>query len=322
MKKFLPLLLIAALAFTAYWFREKWLPAAAHEGAMLGYIEAETMFASSPVGGKLTRVEARPGQLIERDAPLFAVDDAVPRADLARAEAAVATAAATLADLETGKRPEEIRQIEAQLAEARAEAWNAEAEFNRVAKTASTGATSYSQFDRARTNMNTTTARLRQLEAALEVAKLPARAKSIEASRANLQQAKAAAEAARLHVADYTQSASAEAVVDDVFFAAGETVTAGQPVMQLHKPGDYKIVFFVPEAQVARAQPNSIVRFTCDGCEEGLAVITRIESRPEYTPPVIYSQQARQKLVFRVEARPRASSELAAGIPVEVVFAK
>ena len=43
----------------------------------------------------------------------------------------------------------------------------------------------------------------------------------------------------------------------------------------------------------------------CDGCAPGLtATVTYVSPEPEFTPPVIYSAQTRQKLVYLVEARP------------------
>ena len=47
------------------------------------------------------------------------------------------------------------------------------------------------------------------------------------------------------------------------------------------------------------------ISFTCDGCPSEIkATVIYISPRAEYTPPVIYSQSARAKLVFMIEARP------------------
>ena len=50
------------------------------------------------------------------------------------------------------------------------------------------------------------------------------------------------------------------------------------------------------------------------------AQISRIATGPEFTPPVIYSNAQRAKLVFLVEARPRAadSARLHPGQPLDV----
>ena len=67
------------------------------------------------------------------------------------------------------------------------------------------------------------------------------------------------------------------------------------------------------------AQPGLAVRFNCDGCNGPLsATITRVANQPEYTPPVIYSQSARAKLVFRVEAKPDQGALLRPGLPIDV----
>ena len=47
------------------------------------------------------------------------------------------------------------------------------------------------------------------------------------------------------------------------------------------------------------------VRLVCDGCAADLtATISFISPQAEYTPPVIYSESIRAKLVYMVEARP------------------
>jgi HlyD family secretion protein len=43
-----------------------------------------------------------------------------------------------------------------------------------------------------------------------------------------------------------------------------------------------------------------------------------ISSTAEYTPPVIFSQNRRSKLVFRVEAKPDSAALLPVGLPVDV----
>ena len=100
----------------------------------------------------------------------------------------------------------------------------------------------------------------------------------------------------------------------------GEWVGAGQPVVSLLPPNAVTLRYFVPEAALAKAQPGTSIHFTCDGCgPEMAATITHVETSPEFTPPVIYSQGARAKLVFLVEARPDSIDPLLRpGLPIEV----
>jgi len=63
------------------------------------------------------------------------------------------------------------------------------------------------------------------------------------------------------------------------------------------------------------------VALACDGCPAGLtARISFVSPQAEYTPPVIYSNSARSKLVFMAEARPQgdAAALLKPGQPVDV----
>ncbi|MCA0249530.1 MAG: HlyD family efflux transporter periplasmic adaptor subunit [Proteobacteria bacterium] len=111
-----------------------------------------------------------------------------------------------------------------------------------------------------------------------------------------------------------------DALVENTFFNVGEWVPAGSPVVSLLPDFRVKLRFFVPEEDVARARPGNEVSFTCDSCPSGLkATITYVSPRAEYTPPVIYSQSARTKLVFLVEARPtKLRVPLQPGLPVAV----
>jgi HlyD family secretion protein len=65
------------------------------------------------------------------------------------------------------------------------------------------------------------------------------------------------------------------------------------------------------------------VAMTCDGCGGPIAgAVTYIAPQAEFTPPVIYSQERREKLVFLVEARPAPgdATRLHPGQPVQVAL--
>ena len=176
------------------------------------------------------------------------------------------------------------------------------------------------RLDEAAEKANLFEARLRELKASEEVATLPGRSAEIAAQASRITEAEAQLAAARDKLSDLSPEAPADARTEDVFFKAGEWVSAGQPVVSLLKPSDVTIRFFLPEAALARAAPGTTVRFQCDGCS-GLktATITHVATQPEFTPPVIYSEGARAKLVYLVEARPEAADpQLRPGLPVSV----
>jgi HlyD family secretion protein len=134
---------------------------------------------------------------------------------------------------------------------------------------------------------------------------------------ARLDDAKSAYDAAAARLSDIAPTAPGPARVEDVFFQNGEGAVANQPILALLPDDRIKLRFFVPETAVSAYGPGKTVRFSCDGCAAGLtAKITYVSPRPEFTPPVIYSREARDRLVYLVEARP--SVRLNPGLPVDV----
>ena len=110
-------------------------------------------------------------------------------------------------------------------------------------------------------------------------------------------------------------------MVFDTFYRQGEWVAAGRPVVALLPPQNIKVRAFVPETRYGTIQTGQNVRITVDGRPEPLVgKVSYISPRTEYTPPVIYSREARSKLVFMIEAvlDPEAAKTLHPGQPVDV----
>jgi HlyD family secretion protein len=111
--------------------------------------------------------------------------------------------------------------------------------------------------------------------------------------------------------------------VVDTLYRPGEWVAAGAPVVSLLPPENIKVRFFVPQPLLGAIRVGAEVRVRCDGCAEDLvAVVSFISPEAEYTPPVIYSREMREKLVFLVEASPRdRPTALHPGQPLDVTLA-
>jgi HlyD family secretion protein len=97
-------------------------------------------------------------------------------------------------------------------------------------------------------------------------------------------------------------------------------VNAGQAVVAMLPPGNLKVRFFVQEPVRAALQVDQTINVSCDGCKGELpAEIIFIAPEAEFTPPVIFSSEQREKLVYLVEARPsEETAKLTAGQPVTV----
>jgi HlyD family secretion protein len=289
-------------------------------GRYLGYVEGETSLIAPPVAGRLVERPVERGDKVKKGDRLFIIDPTVAKAEVARAEAALAEAKARYENLLTGKRQEEQEVIRAQRRETEAALALAETELKRQTDLLARGFTTRQNYDQAVSQVNQLRSRSASLAAQERANDLAARPDEINAAKALVGQSEANLAQARQRLADQMPLAPEDALVENTFFNTGEWVPAGTPVVSLLPAFRVKLRFFVPEEDVAKARPGNQVSFSCDGCPNDLkATIIYVSPRAEFTPPVIYSQSARSKLVFLIEARPEPTQVLLPpGLPVTV----
>lgn len=143
--------------------------------------------------------------------------------------------------------------------------------------------------------------------------------KTYDDAEASLRQSKANLEWSQTRLARRNAYSPGEATVEQIYYRPGETVPAGRPVVALLPPANLKLRFFAPQAVLPEIKYGQTVGVSCDGCEKGLtAKVSFIARSAEFTPPVIYSQEERAKLVFLIEARPEHPDKFRVGQPVTV----
>jgi HlyD family secretion protein len=109
--------------------------------------------------------------------------------------------------------------------------------------------------------------------------------------------------------------------IQEVYYRVGEMVQSGRPIVSLLPPGNVKVRFFVPQAVLPTIRIGDRIAVQCDGCAGDLVARVRfISAQAEFTPPIIYSQEERARLVFRVEAIPERPEDLRVGQPVTVTL--
>ncbi|SIO71433.1 HlyD family secretion protein [Burkholderia sp. GAS332] len=306
-------LLLAATALAACSHR--------NENVYQGYVEGEFVYLGSSQSGKLTQLAAARGQTVDANAPVFTLESVDETAALKQARQQLAAARAQLGDLQTGKRRPEVNVTKAQLAQAVANARKAALQLTRDEAQYRAGGIPKAQLDDSRANADATAAQVRELSNQVDVALLPGRSQQITAQGAQVEAAQAAVAQAQWKLDQKRVNAPAAGLVYDTLYRVGEWVQAGNPVVQMLPPQNVKVRFFVPETVVGKLVPGRALSIHCDGCAADVAAkITYISSEAEYTPPVIYSNENRAKLVFMVEAHPSAADavKLHPGQPVAV----
>lgn len=291
-------------------------------GRMQGWIEGDFVFVGPDETGRVETLSVREGDQVETGAPLFTVDADLQQADVNTTSAQVAEARERLKRLEAAQqRNEEIAVMEAQEKRAEAMLQLSTTEFDRQQQLATKGAGTQQALDTAKANFNRDKAALEEVRRQMAVGRLSAREEDIAAARQTLAAAESRKSSAGTRLARRKLVSPVSGAVQQIYYRPGEMVPAGRPVVSVLPPGNIKVRFFVGEPLLPTVALGDTVEVSCDGCAKPiLARVSFIARSAEYTPPVIYSLEERNKLVFMIEARTETPEGLRVGQPVSVAL--
>jgi HlyD family secretion protein len=246
----------------------------------LGYGEGDFAMVSAPQAGWVTELKVERGTVVKRGDLLFVLDSTTQEAGREQASNALNQARASL------------KQEQSNLAYTRTELMRQESLARAHAGTPT-------QLDLARTNEQQSVAKIGQLQA------------QIGQMEANLK-------GAAYGLSQRQITSQTEGPVQDIFFRPGEYVPASTPVVSVLPPANVYARFFVPETELPKVKLGQKVQVNCDGCKPMTATITFIAAQAEFTPPVIFSVNNREKLVYKLEARGAGGLAIHPGQPVTV----
>lgn len=301
--RWIAVIVIVVGAGAAWWWHAARPPAPVE---WQGYAEADFVKVGPTQQGLLTAVAVVRGARVEAGMPLFDQDDTQDRAARDQAARQLKQAEEQLANLRTGGKPTEIAQAEANLADASAARDKLAADLRRNEDLVKIGGISRQQLEDQRADLRSSTARVQGLEAAVVQLKAPlGRDGEIRAQSELIESLRAGVAMAQWRIDQRHVASPATGAVADVLARPGETIPAGGPVVSLLPPENIFVRFFVPEPRLAEVHDGDRVALVCDRCPPDLtATVSFISPQAEYTPPVIYSETIRAKLVYMVEARP------------------
>lgn len=286
-----------------------------------GYVEGRYSYISSSFSGNLTQLLVSRGQQVTTNQPLFILDPK-PESDKAnQAKYQLQQAQENLVNLLKGQRETVIAGYVAQLAQAEANLSYITKTLNRYKKLYSTRVISKADFDQAKSSYQQAAQRAQEIKSNIAEAKQGGRENLISAQQAAVLAASAELKQAEWALLQKSVRAPQNALVFDTTFQVGEFVPAGNPVVTLLPPEEIKIIFFIPEKILSAINMGEKITINCDGCKQPYsAKISFISPTAEFTPPVIFSHDQRDKLVYRIEATPpiEDAPKLHPGQPVDV----
>lgn len=290
------------------------------ENFVNGYIEGTYVYISPYTGGILDEIKVSKGKIIKTGDRLFIIDKEIWNANIQQATYQLDKAYANYANLSKGKRKQELEIILKQKAQAEAEMKNTKKEYERAKNLVKTQIISQSDFDQKLSDFQQAKAKVEELEASLQTAMLSAREDELEAAQKDIEIARQNLVKVKQQAANNTVYSKVGGQIENTYFRLGEYVPAGSPVVSILPPENVKIRFFVSEKLLAKIKLKTPVTIYCDGCKQGIpAKVSFISPKSEFTPPVIYSAESREKLVFMIEALfDDKAQNLRPGLPVSV----
>jgi HlyD family secretion protein len=163
-----------------------------------GYVVAHHKIqVGSKISGRVAWIGVEKGDQVKKDQLVVRLEDREYRAQYDQATASYDSAAARLAELERGSRPEEIDRARADMDRAEAQLRADESNFKRVENLVKQGIAAPQLLDDAKGRYDTSRAALASATKTYELTKLGPRKEQIDNARSQVAQAKAAADYAK-----------------------------------------------------------------------------------------------------------------------------
>jgi HlyD family secretion protein len=287
-----------------------------------GTVEATEADLGFPLPGTIERIPVGEGDRVAAGDTLAILDHAALESRRAGAAAAVDAARARLAELEHGFRPQEVAQARssAEAAAQRLEEARTEAERSRALYAGE--AVSRRELDRAETALAGAEAEAERARAQLDLVREGARAETIDAQRALVEQAEAGLAQAEVGLDDAIVRAPFGGVVTIRHRDPGETVAAGAPVVTVMDPADRWVLIYVREDAIGRVAIGQAASIGSDTWpdREYQGRVTFIASEAEFTPATVQTEEERVKLVYQVKVQVTGDpdGDLKVGTPADV----
>ena len=327
-KSKLPLLIFAILVIggataALAWWRSTHKPRDESQLVLQGNIDVRQVNLAFKVDGRIETLNVDEGDSVAAGDVLATLDKRYFDDDLQRARANRENAAANLARLEHGSRPEEIAQAKAQVDERKATLARAKHDYSRAEDLVGTGAVSRETFDQAKAALSEAIARLAYAEKTLELAEKGPRQEDIDAARAQLAAQDAQVTQAARRLSDSKLLAPSAGVILTRAREKGAIVGAGETVFTETLASPVWVRTYVNERDLGRIQPGMKAGVRTDSAPNKVyhGEVGFISPTAEFTPKTVETRELRTDLVYRLRVIvDNPDGGLRQGMPVTVTL--
>ena len=304
MKK--PIVMIVLLAaVAACWYGwQHWRPQGQDAGVFYGNIDVRQVSLAFEGSGRVAQVAVEEGDRVQPGQVLAVLDTRTLALQADQAAAQLRAQEENLRRLKNGARPAEIAQARSRLAAARADAQRARREQARLERiaTASSGAVSVQDVDRARSTARVAQAAVKERQDALALVQEGARREEIDAADAQVAAARAQLALLRHQLAQGDLRAPVAAVVRSRLLEPGDMASPQRPVLALAVTSPKWARIYVDESSLGQVKPGQAAQLSVDSMPGRTLAgkIGYISSVAEFTPKSVQTEVLRTSLVYEV----------------------
>ena len=304
MKK--PIVMIVLLAaVAACWYGwQHWRPHGQDAGVFYGNIDVRQVSLAFEGSGRVAQVAVEEGDRVQPGQVLAVLDTRTLALQADQAAAQLRAQEENLRRLKNGARPAEIAQARSRLAAARADAQRARREQARLERiaTASSGAVSVQDVDRARSTARVAQAAVKERQDALALVQEGARREEIDAADAQVAAARAQLALLRHQLDQGELRAPVAAVVRSRLLEPGDMASPQRPVLALAVTSPKWARIYVDESSLGQVKPGQAAQLSVDSMPERTLAgkIGYISSVAEFTPKSVQTEVLRTSLVYEV----------------------
>jgi HlyD family secretion protein len=288
--------------------------------ALQGVVELEETPIGFELGGRLTQLLVKEGDVVEVGAVLARIDDTLERSSRVARESEAQVAKQQASAVKAGARGEEVRSLASRVAAAKATEDLLQKQATRQRTLLEKGVIAAAAVDDIEGQLARATAEREALEHSLKLLRQGARQEDVSVAEARAQAALAVLELNDARLVRHELKSPIRGTVLDVNFEQGEVVGAGSPVFTLADTHQPYVDVFVPQAQISRVKVGQGARIKVDALSAELGgKVEHIARRTEFTPRYLFSERERSTLVVRVRVRiDDPKEQMRAGAPAFV----
>ena len=285
-----------------------------------GNIETTEVNVGFKVPGRIVSLSVQEGDWVENGKVLAKLDDEDLRNRFELAKATLNSAQAKLSKLLAGSRPEELREAEAVLFQAKSDLENKQAHYERMKPLFERGVIPKENLDNAEAGFKMAKASFQKATENYLLVKEGPRKEDIEDARAQVEQARASLKLAETQLSYTVLHSPLSGVVLVKSSEMGEVVNPGTSVLTLADLGNVWLKAYIPETDLSKVKWGQEVVVTTDlrPRKEYKGKISFISSQAEFTPKSIQTEKERVTLVYRIKVDiPNPDRELKPGMPAD-----